>query len=762
MSLLFNQHTMRFLPFFLLVSWFLGAQSVPLPIIPLPQKVMLQSGNFQLNANTTMSFDLQQEQVAYAAEYLRKWIESYSGFSPALSRRGGNNNILLELSSDVKGQEAYRLKVSPSGISIQAWQPAGLFYGVQSLIQLFPVEKTSNPVIPVVEIVDEPSFAYRGLHLDVGRHYFPVEFVKSYIDMLARYKLNRFHWHLTEDQGWRIEIKKYPRLQEISAFRDETLIGHYNDQPQRYDGKRYGGYYTQAEVREIVAYARERFVTVIPEIEMPGHAQAAIAAYPELGCTDQKLKVATLWGVTDNVFCPNEATFTFLENVLKEVMELFPSTYIHIGGDECPKDQWKTNAVAQALIKKENLKDEHGLQSYFIRRIEKFLNQHGRQIIGWDEILEGGLAPNATVMSWRGEEGGIEAAKAGHPVIMTPTTYCYLDYYQSQHPDEPLAIGGNLPLEKVYGYHPIPEVLTAEQKKFILGVQGNQWTEYISTPAKAQYMTYPRMQAIAEIAWTPRELKNFNSFVQRLIPHMARWKSEGISFGNHLFDVKTSVMAGDGTGLKIKAENPAKRGEISYQLNGQTLPDRGNELSISKSGTYTAQTVYNGKPEGRAASVIIKTHLASGKKIKLSKQPSPSYPGSGDGSPINGVLGSSERYGDAEWLGFNGDDFEAVIDLGSVQTFKKMNFRFFNGPGQWIYVPKMVQVSWSNDGKTFSKPVSGNVVVPNGKIANTSLTLPKGKGRYLKVLVPNFGVIPAGQAGAGSKAWLFVDELVLE
>jgi hexosaminidase len=753
---------MRFLPFFLLFTWVACAQTTQLPIIPLPQKATIQSGSFQLNANTTLSFDLQQEQVAYTAQYLRKWIEGQCGYSPALGKKSGNNSIVLELSSEIRGQEAYRLKVGSSGITIQAWQPAGLFYGVQSLIQLFPVEKTSTPSIPAVEIVDEPTFAYRGLHLDVGRHFFPVDFVKSYIDILARYKLNRFHWHLTEDQGWRIEIKKYPRLQEIAAFRDETLIGHYNDQPQRYDGKRYGGFYTQAEVREIVAYARERFVTIIPEIEMPGHAQAAIAAYPELGCTGKQLKVSGLWGVSDNVFSPNEATFTFLENVLKEVMELFPSTYIHIGGDECPKDQWKTNAVAQALIKKENLKDEHGLQSYFIRRIEKFLNQHGRQIIGWDEILEGGLAPNATVMSWRGEEGGIEAAKAGHPVIMTPTTYCYLDYYQSQHPDEPLAIGGNLPLEKVYGYHPIPAVLNAEQQKLILGVQGNQWTEYISTPAKAQYMTYPRMQAIAEIAWTPRELKNFDSFVQRLIPHMARWKSEGISFGNHLFDVKTTVLAGDGSGLTLRAENPAKKGEISYQFNGQALADRGNELKISKSGTYTAQTLVNGKTEGRAASVDIKTHLASGKKISLSKMPSPSYPGSGVGSPINGVMGSSERYGDAEWLGYNGDDFEALIDLGSVQAFKKMSFRFFHGPGQWIYAPKTVQVSWSNDGKSFSKPLSANVVVPNGKIANTSLALPKGKGRYVKVLVPSYGVIPAGQAGAGSQAWLFVDELVLE
>src|SRR5699024_4171027 len=352
------------------------------------------------------------------------------------------------------------------------------------------VPQNTKWTIPVVEITDYPRFEYRGLHLDVGRHFFGVDFIKNYIDLLAMHKMNRFHWHLTEDQGWRIEIKQYPKLTEVGAWRDSTLVGHYGS--GKYDDKRYGGFYTQDEIREVVAYAQKKYVTIIPEIELPGHASAALSAYPELGCKENyDYTIKSTWGVFEDIYCPREETFTFLENVLTEVMDLFSSKYIHIGGDEAPKKQWEESEFAQKVIEREGLENEHELQSYFVTRIEKFLNKHGRQIIGWDEILEGGLAPNATVMSWRGIKGGIEAAKQHHDVIMTPTSYLYLDYYQASPETEPLTIGGWVPLQKVYSYEPVPEELTAEESKYILGAQGNVWTEYMKSGEKVEYMAYP-------------------------------------------------------------------------------------------------------------------------------------------------------------------------------------------------------------------------------------------------------------------------------
>ncbi|MFO7724092.1 MAG: beta-N-acetylhexosaminidase [Oceanipulchritudo sp.] len=436
--------------------------------------------------------------------------------------------------------EAYSLKLSAEEIRLEGGDGAGVFYGVQTLIQLSnPWSRESAASAPPVcfpegVVEDAPSFSYRGLHVDVGRHLFPVSFLKQTLEMMARYKLNRFHWHLTEDQGWRIEIKRYPRLQEIAAHRRESLVGHLKDTPHRFDGIPYGGFYTQEEIREIVAYARERFITVIPEIELPGHAQAAIAAYPELGCVSDPLEVATTWGIKKNVYCPSEETFTFLENVLTEVMELFPGEYIHIGGDECPKDQWKASPFCQQVMRENGLENEEELQSYFIGRIASFLKQHGRRIIGWDEILEGGLVPDATVMSWRGESGGIEAAKSGHDIIMTPSEFCYFDYYQADGPDEPLAIGGMLPPEKVYQYTPLPEALSSREQKHILGIQGSVWSEYIKTPEAFEYMVYPRAQALAEVAWSPLSKRNWEDFRKRLLRHLAWMRAGGINAADHL------------------------------------------------------------------------------------------------------------------------------------------------------------------------------------------------------------------------------------
>ena len=409
--------------------------------------------------------------------------------------------------------------------------------------------------------------------LDVSRYFMPVSFIKKYIDLLAFHKMNVFHWHLTDDQGWRIEIRKYPKLTQIGSKRKESLVGQYSENyPQKFDGKEIGGFYTQAEIKDIVKYAQSKFVTIIPEIEMPGHASAALAAYPELGCEPaKKYEVATKWGVMTDVFCPNEQTFTFLQDVLAEVIPLFPGKYIHIGGDECPKDAWKKSTFCQELIKKLNLKDEHELQSYFIKRIEKFVNSKGRAIIGWDEILEGGVAPNATVMSWRGTKGGIEAAKQKHNVIMTPNTYYYLDYYQANPAKEPLAIGGYLPIEKVYEYNPTAE-LSPEEQKYILGVQGNVWTEYMPNPQQVEYMTFPRATAIAEVAWVPSGGKNFEDFATRLKEHVKRLDYLKVNYSKRILDVKAVTQFNNQGQLQVRLEKLDSDSKIYYTLDEKSHP----------------------------------------------------------------------------------------------------------------------------------------------------------------------------------------------
>ncbi len=740
-------------------------------LIPLPSSLKPGQGQFTITGDTKILLASSDEGLKTAAAHLAALLIKATGTTIApVEGTEQKDAILFSLDPSIASDEGYSLSVSPFEVSIRAKTGAGAFYAVQTLRQLMPTEaesgKTASLSIPCVEITDAPRFGYRGMHLDVGRHFFGVDDVKKYIDLLALHKFNRFHWHLTEDQGWRIEIKKYPRLQEVASCRPETLIGHYNDNPQKFDGKKYCGYYTQEEAREIVRYAAERFIMVIPEIEMPGHAQAAIAAYPELGCTGKPVNVFTKWGVSEDVFCPNEATFKFLEEVLTEVMDIFPSKYIHIGGDECPKTQWEQSKFCQELIRKNKLKDAHGLQSYFIQRMEKFLNSKGRSIIGWDEILEGGLAPNAAVMSWRGTAGGVEAAKQRHDVIMTPTDFCYLDYYQSQDPGEPLAIGGYLPLDKVYGYEPIPAELTAEEAKHILGVQGNVWTEYIPDLKKLEYMAFPRACALAEIGWSPKESKNYDDFVSRLAPHLKRLKAMGVNAANKIYDVKTSINAGDGKGVLVSLSPKMPGIDIRYTLDG-TEPSAKSAVFempflIEKSGTLKALPFEGEQAAGKGEELAFKLHKATKGTIFLSEAPAEKYSGNGPGSVINGVLGSDERYGGSEWLAFEGKDFEAMIAFGAATDFSKLTLRFFNGKGQWIYPPKEVVVSVSSEGKNFTEV--GKAAVKDGetKIITAQVTLTNAKGTHLKVLAKRWGLIPAGAQGAGNEAWLFVDEVVVE
>ncbi len=546
-------------------------------IIPKPEQVTVQPGNFTWNADTRIVV-LQPEKLRFETHYLASIIRKHAGFEPGIDTTSKNKNahnaIILQLSPDASvNPEGYQMHITKKAIFIRAPYSTGIFYGIQSLLQLFPASFYANKYqngwqVPDCFILDAPRFRYRGMHLDVSRHFFPPADIKRYLDMLAMYKFNTFHWHLTDDQGWRIEIKKYPRLTEIGAWRDSTLIGHYGSKPVRYDKKRYGGYYTQQQIRDIVRYAAQRHITIIPEIEMPGHSSAAVAAYPKLACTPGPFHVATTWGVFKDIYCPKKTTFEFLENVLTEVMELFPSRYIHIGGDEVPKDGWKKSKLCQQLIKKYHLENEERLQSWFIGKIDKFLNAHGRRMIGWDEILEGGLSPHATVMSWRGIRGGIEAARKGHDVIMAPGSYCYFDHYQANPKFQPIAIGGFLTLKKVYSYNPVPKALTADRAKHILGAEACVWTEYIPDFKKVQYMALPRMAALAEVDWTPSAEKNWPDFQHRVYEHFSLYKALGYNYCPGSYQVNIQVQDTTQTGYQIALTSEIYRPEIRYTLNG--------------------------------------------------------------------------------------------------------------------------------------------------------------------------------------------------
>jgi hexosaminidase len=512
-------------------------------IIPKPEKLTIAKGRFLLSTDTKI---ICTKSLTQEAAYLSTLLSSHLGFELAVdSSATTKGNIVLKLNATIENTEGYKLSVKYNAIVISGKTTAGIFYGIQSLRQLLPAEienkvnHTEELTIPAVEIIDSPRYAYRGMHLDVGRHFFPVASVKKYIDLIAMHKMNTFHWHLTEDQGWRIEIKKYPKLTEIGGFRKGTAIGLAGSKnaPYTYDDVPYGGFYTQEEIKEVVAYAGARHITVIPEIELPGHSLAALAAYPQFGNTKGPYEVAKRWGIFSEIYAPTEETFGFLEDILNEVMVLFPSKFIHIGGDEVLKKEWEESAYAQKVIKREGLKNEHELQSYFIRRIEKFLNSKGRNIIGWDEILEGGLAPNATVMSWRGVEGGIAAAKQHHSVIMTPGTHCYFDYYQvgeeGQKKEPITGSKRHTSVEKVYSYEPTPAALIPEERKYILGAQGNVWTEYMPTWELVEYNVLPRMTALSEVVWSSKKNRDWKDFHGRLQHIVHRYEALGYTYAKH-------------------------------------------------------------------------------------------------------------------------------------------------------------------------------------------------------------------------------------
>ncbi len=743
-------------------------------VVPMPLEInTTQQASFLLKSGVTVYYPAGNEKMQRNAEFLASYVKAQTGIELQVQAgEGGKGGIVLQLGLANDNPEAYQLKVDASQVVISSPSEAGVFYGIQTLRKAVDVAEGSNVELPAVEINDQPRFGYRGMMLDVGRHFFSMDEIKTYIDMMALHNINRFHWHLSEDQGWRIEIKKYPKLTEIGSMRKETVIGHNSG---KYDGKPYGGFYTQEQAKEIVAYAAERYITVIPEIDLPGHMQAALAAYPELGCTGGPYEVWTQWGVSDNVLCAgNDQTIQFIKDVLAEIVEIFPSEYIHVGGDECPKDKWKTCPKCQTRIKALGLKSdakhtkEERLQSYVIHEAEEFLNSKGRKMIGWDETLEGGLAPNATVMSWRGEAGGIEAAKQHHDVVMTPNTYLYFDYYQSKDTEtEPMAIGGYLPIERVYSYEPMPKSLSPEEQKYIVGVQANLWTEYIPDFKQVQYMVLPRMAALCESQWCAPEKKNYEAFLQRVSRLIDIYAKNGWNYATHIFDVMLDLKPNTETGTLDAVARTIDNAPIYYTLDGSE-PTTASEkytdvIKIDKPCTLRTVAI---RPSG--SSKITKDEISfsksSMKPITMLQPINKQYEFSGATVLVDGMTGNM-NYKTGRWIAFYTNDLDAVIDLKEATEISSMTLHTCVEKGDWIFDTRGITVSVSDDNQTFKEVASEAYPAmkesdPN-QIYTHELKFDPVKTRYVKVKALSEQKIPSWHGGKGNPGFLFVDEIIL-
>jgi hexosaminidase len=766
-------------------------------IVLVPMSTSITEGKGNLNMMQSIVFSYKKQAGDGGIALFKKYLTSEFGITRIIDNDYNKNiatRINIEFDNNQKN-DGYTLDVDQNSIKIKG-NEKGVFYAFETLKQLFT--KNNNKIsLPICSIKDEPRFSYRGMHLDVSRHFFDVAYIKKYIDYLATYKYNTFHWHLTDDQGWRIEIKKYPNLTKVGGCRDRTLIGRYGS--GQYDNKKYCGYYTQAQIKEIVQYATSRYITVIPEIEMPGHSTAALASYPFLGCTKGPYKTMDTWGVLDDVYCAgNDSTFTFIQNVLNEVMPLFPAAYIHIGGDECPKARWKNCAACQKRIKDNNLKDEDALQSYFIQRIEKFVNSKGKKIIGWDEILEGGLAANATVMSWRGEAGGIEAAKDGHDVIMTPGSHCYLDHSQSRNEDS-LTIGSFLPLDKIYNYEPIPAVLNSQQQTHVLGAQGNVWTEYIPNTSKLEYMIFPRMIALSEALWTSKENKNWVDFEKRLPVILKRLEDKKINYSKAYYDLSLKVSPWkENEGLAIEVHrklfpNTYLLGDFGVttdtvvKMNLKKIDEpnfihkiKVDLVSQKEFNDYTnnykkikpplKENLDETRKEIKKLSSLEQDfhfNKATGKKITISTKPNEPYVGDGAFTLVNGIQNTKGMAKSTEFLGFSGKDVEVTIDFGKDVEISTIKVHCLNKNNSWIYLPSNIEV-------TPIPFIDTTIITKHAPLESTSkkitdnnnvqiINLPEPKlCRSVRIFIKNYGIIPAGNAGEGKPAWLFVDEIEVE
>ncbi len=747
---------MRFIKIIILL--FISVNVFGQGVIPKPVSIELHNGHIDL------------EKVKFKCSSLFAigdiYTEDYFGQMSKIEKEF-NNTLLINLNANVempisllynintKIKSGYKLEIKEERIIISGSERS-IFHGIQTLKQLIFQSKGK---LQCQTIIDSPAFKWRGMHLDVSRHFFDVEFIKKYIDVLALHKMNTFHWHLTDDQGWRIELKKYPKLTQIGSQRKETMVGK-NFDPYKGDGKPYGGFYTQEQIKEVVAYAAERYITVVPEIEMPGHAVAALSAYPQFSCRQQALEPLTKWGVSEDIYCTKDSTFTFLFDVLDEVLALFPSKYIHIGGDEAPKTRWKECAHCQANIKQHNLKDEHELQSYFIGRIDSFLSSKGRQTIGWDEILEGGLAKNAAVMSWRGEQGGIEAASQKHNVVMSPGSHCYFDHYQGDKKSEPLAIGGYTPLKKVYSYNPIPNHLDKKYHKYVMGAQGNVWTEYMENPEHVMYMALPRLCALSEVLWSGVGKSSYDDFTSRLIPHFDLLDTLGYNYSKALFNIEAkTIIVNNQMSISLSTDFPEY--EIRYTTNGnEPMADSklyNAAILIDRDIKLKAKLFKNGEPTGNLFSQDYNYHLAVGKKIVLKDPPNKNYSTGGAQTIINGVVGTLPWSGN-EWLGWRAKDMYLSIDLGKEMEVSKIKVSFLQAPESWIHYP--AKVVFEDNNNKADHIVSNNypLVLRDGffeLILNT-------KTRYIVLSATPLRVIPAGNPGAGENPWLFCSEIIVE
>jgi len=734
----------------------MGTANAQCPIIPTPSGYSPINGFFVVPDTLRIHAP---EMMPTTFDYLKKELAMRS----IILQRAKESADLRVLKVDHGSLFSYEMNIAEK-IVITHDSHEGSFYAVNSLLQMI-VKKDGKYQIQKCFINDAPRFDWRGLHLDVSRHFFSVDEIKGFIDIMALYKFNKFHWHLTDDQGWRIEIKKYPKLTSIGGFRDKTVIGHFSDEPRTFDTERYGGFYTQEEVEDVVEYAASRFIDVVPEIEMPGHSRAALAAYPEYSCTENHQEVPGLWGIFDDIYCSKEETIKFMQDVLSEVIALFPSEYIHIGGDEAPKTRWKKCKDCKKTIKKNKLKDEHELQSYFIRRMDEYLTERGKKLIGWDEILEGGLSPNAAVMSWRGEAGGIEAAKQGHNVVMSPTTYCYFDYYQSSHDIEPLAIGGYLPLEKVYKYDPIPKELNEEQEKFILGGQANLWTEYMGSMDHVEYMAFPRSLALIQSLWCQKK-PNYDRFLQTYLAYHEDYLTlHDVNFSKSIHYPELKIMRAE-TGIEIQFESiePSE----SYSIVRTSSKTTGN-MTLTDILSATSKKEHMIQPsEDRIKeqfmltsnkfddTLLYKFNLTPdiGREIELVTPPHPKYDHNGSLNLVDGIKGGQKFKGN-EWLGFREHAIEMIVDLKNSNAVEGLIIGFKENNGSWIYLPKSLSIYTSNDGVEWTK-INSTMEFANG--AN-EISFPMNNSNYIKLIIDSMDEIPEGNGGAGNVPWTFIDEI---
>ncbi|MDO9615515.1 MAG: glycoside hydrolase family 20 protein, partial [Bacteroidota bacterium] len=688
-----------------------------LSLIPQPQKMILGESSFKFKKSTRLIVESVDQKVI--ADGFSDLFEKASGYKLDIIVGGdeGSNQVYFR-TEPVMAPEAYSLEVSENRIEIKAAKPAGFYYAVQTLRQLLPIEieGTLNLteiewLVPAVSISDSPAFEWRGFMLDVSRHFFPKEDVPRMIDHLAIHKINTLHLHLVDDQGWRIEIKKYPKLTEIGAWRVDRKDKHWNARPKQEPGETatYGGFYTQEDIKEMVAYAQSRFVTIVPEIELPAHVTSALAAYPQYSCTGGPFTVLPggVWPITDIYCAGKDSTFMFLEDVLTEVIDLFPSKYIHIGGDEATKTEWEKCPDCRKRVKTEGLKDMHELQSYFIKRVEKFLHSKGKVLLGWDEILEGGLPAEATVMSWRGFQGGVDAANQGHDVVMTPNSHCYIDYYQGPMDQEPLAIGGYLPLSKVYSFNPVPEELNADAAKHILGGQANLWTEYVPDLKHAEYMTFPRIAALAEAVWSPKEVRNWEDFSRRIQLFMKRYDLIGINYSKSAYKVsaKTQFDA-EKKQLAVSLSSELPGVEIHYTTDGSEPTNLSTIYSepvlLEKTSTLKAVTFVNGIPYEKSMSQSFNINKATVKPVKYRFPFSEYYKGSGEYTLVNGIRGTTNHQ-DGEWQGWSATNMEVVIDLQQPTEISSISVGSLQNAGAYIFFPKKMEFFVSENGVRFQK-----------------------------------------------------------